>query len=326
MPKQSTVKTPARSNPRGVEYQRHQVNTSLEHYFKALHPNIPAFNHLKCPSCASGDCRGIVKINLGAAKFVCDPDNPGFSNLGRVIQLCVTHNKFAYLTDPLSHDELHSPAIQTVFACRRSLKPNKRTPRQPSSSSTSRAAIAPSVNDDDWYMPVQSSPCPAPSSSKVSSHRQPSTGSSPRVPQPFPDIPPLDEPDWPRQKTDHGKKSISTSSTAQPTQSSNIGEEVKVAALVEIICWLEDGELPHHAIMPESVAGEVILQCGHVVLGQAGIEKVGSFARYDPTLHDWVPCLWGEPTPMNGHPVLALRRNGVFNLAGWSDFVREITA
>ncbi len=92
---------------------------------------------------------------------------------------CLTHKKFAYLTDPLSHDELHSPAIQTIFACQRSLKPNKRTPHQPSLSSTSGAAIAPSVDHEDWYMPVESLPCLAPSSSKVISHRQPSTHSSP---------------------------------------------------------------------------------------------------------------------------------------------------
>ncbi|KAK0437469.1 hypothetical protein EV421DRAFT_1907210 [Armillaria borealis] len=139
------------------------------------------------------------------------------------------------------------------------------------------AAIAPSIDHEDWYMPVQSSPCPAPSSSKVPSHCQSSTHSSPRVPQPFPDIPPLDEPNWPRQKPDSTKRSISMSSIAQRTQSSNIGEGVKIITFVEIICWLEDGELPHHAILPESFASEIILQRGHVVLGQAGIEKVRKF-------------------------------------------------
>ncbi len=71
MLKQSTVKTPIRCNPHGVEYQRHQVNMSLEHYFKALCPNIPAFNPRKCPSCVSGECRGTVKINLGVPPNLC---------------------------------------------------------------------------------------------------------------------------------------------------------------------------------------------------------------------------------------------------------------
>ncbi len=44
----------------------------------------------------------------------------------------------------------------------------------------------------------------------------------------------------------------------------------------------QDGQDPVHAILPTLSTGEVVLQCEQVILGEAGIEKVGTFCCYDP--------------------------------------------
>ncbi len=88
----------------------------------------------------------------------------------------------------------------------------------------------------------------------------------------------------------------------------------------------QDGQDPVHAILPTLSTGEVVLQREWVILGEAGIEKVGTFCCYDPALHDWVPCPWAGPIPVNGRPVVALRKDGVFKLAGWSEFVHDIVS
>ncbi len=114
-------------------------------------------------------------------------------------------------------------------------------------------------------MPVQSSPCPAPSSSKasgrhpssismrsspcptssssnVSSRRQSSTPPQPsgaRIPQPFLDLPPLEEPDWPRHPPAQTCGSATKLSAGAHAASSTAGAMTPVLNFVEIICWIE---------------------------------------------------------------------------------------
>ncbi len=89
---------------------------------------------------------------------------------------------------------------------------------------------------------------------------------------------------------------------------------------------IQDGQEPVHAIILKSTTGDVVLQQGQVILDEAGIEKVGTFSHYDPELHDRVPCPWAEPIPLKGCSVVALRQDGVFKLAGWSDHVCAIVS
>ncbi|KAK0215115.1 hypothetical protein IW262DRAFT_1300341 [Armillaria fumosa] len=244
-------------------------------------PRISTFNMSKCPGFGNGSCKGIVKQNLGATKFVCDPGELGFTDLGRVLQLCLTHKEVVYLTPPLSFDDLRSPQIQTILAC---------------------PAAAPNSNVNDWYLPANSSPTPTSSKSANVSHHSPSPGigvcSSSRIPQPFPDILPLDKTNWPHCSGSRGSMSSATKQAETSTPASTS---------VKIICWLQ-----------------VVLQQRHIILGKAGIEKVGSFSRYDPMLHDWVLCPWVKPFSPSTHTVVTLRWNGVYKLAGWSKLVQDI--
>ncbi|SJL18523.1 uncharacterized protein ARMOST_22116 [Armillaria ostoyae] len=248
-----------------------------------------------CPAYGSGSCHGKVNINTGSTHFVCSPEGSGFAHVGRIFQMCTPHQKFAYLTDLLPFEQLNAPDAQQLFTCCASLAPIKRKPRPSSTPGQSSVARSSKSDDDDWLQPVQSSsPCPS------------SSASSSQVPQPFPELPPLDEPCWPHQPPTQARSSAMRPSSSKGTDASTAGSGPAAPALIfiEIICWLEDGQQPVHAIVPKSPTGEIVLQESKLIVGEAGIEKVGTFSCCDPSLHDWVPCPWAEPIPLKGRSVL----------------------
>ncbi len=72
--------------------------------------------------------------------------------------------------------------------------------------------------------------------------------------------------------------------------------------------------------------GKIILQSHCVILGAAGIEKIGTFSRYIPAVHDWLPCSWYEPFEVKEGATIALHRDGVSKMAEWGDHVAAIIA
>lgn len=89
---------------------------------------------------------------------------------------------------------------------------------------------------------VRSSPCLTLSSSNVLSRHQSSTPPQPsgvRIPQPFPDLLPLEEPNWPQHPPAQIHGSAMKLSVGVHAASSTAGAMTPVLSFVEIICWIE---------------------------------------------------------------------------------------
>ncbi|KAK0209805.1 hypothetical protein EDD18DRAFT_1348552 [Armillaria luteobubalina] len=139
----------------------------------------------------------------------------------------------------------------TILACRSSLKSVKRTPHS-SSTSEERVAAAPIFDGDGWFFPVDSSPCPPSSklgkvsccgvSSPVAMSDSRPSGS--RIPQPFSDLPPFDEPDWPHLPPAQTIHSAKKSSITVVVESPTIVTARPAPTSMKIICWLEVRPIP----------------------------------------------------------------------------------
>ncbi|KAK0473332.1 hypothetical protein IW261DRAFT_1569746 [Armillaria novae-zelandiae] len=106
----------------------------------------------------------------------------------------------------------------------------------------------------------------------------------------------------------------------------NVDLPLTMYPFVDIVCWLEDNVYPTYAQVPLTTAGEVDLQKNQALLGEFGIEKVGTFSCYVSALHDWVSCGWSVPFKVKQGALLALRRDGVHNLVDWQVNVPAIIA